>query len=105
MKEHLFFPSLRFFKVKSIDKQSNYGARKTKYYWIGHPHQFEYREILKVTPYCNFKFEDFPFDEHECDLNFGSDALSKILVLNWKDPTSTMGKNIVTIKHHASELF
>ena len=91
IKQHIFFPSLRFFNVKSIDKQSNYGARKTKYYWIGHPHQFEYREILKVTPYCNFKFEDFPFDEHECDLNFGSDALSKLFGFELERPYINYG--------------
>ena len=67
---------LRFFNIKNIEKQINYGARHIKYYWLNNPHRFEYREILKVTPYCNFNFINFPFDFHECRLVFGSDALS-----------------------------
>ena len=32
-----------------------------------------YRETLKVTSYCSFDFNNFPFDhDHKCDLTFGS---------------------------------
>ena len=30
-----------------------------------------YAERLKITFYCPFEFENFPFDSHYCSLNFG----------------------------------
>ena len=30
-----------------------------------------YAERLKITFYCPFEFEDFPFDSHHCGLTFG----------------------------------
>ena len=30
-----------------------------------------YVERLKITFYCSFEFENFPFDSHHCGLNFG----------------------------------
>ena len=56
VKKDLFFPMLRFFDVKTVKKQLTYGARDTRFYWLNVPHHFQYREIIKVTPYCNFDF-------------------------------------------------
>ena len=39
-------------------------------------HHFEYKELLKIELFCNFDFDNFPFDSHDCDLFFGSNYLS-----------------------------
>ena len=98
VKKDLFFPMLRFFNIKSIEKQIEYGARQIKYYWLNNPHRFEYREILKVTPYCNFNFINFPFDFHECQLVFGSDALSTKYGFE-------LSKPFITYKGKTAELY
>ena len=75
MKKYLFFPKLLFKNVKSVEKQSSYGARSSEYYWMiknMETHNFEYYEILKVTSYCQLGFSTFPFDAHKCDVLIGS---------------------------------
>ena len=38
-------PKLTFQNIKSIEKQPHYGARELHYYWMGWPHQLEYRSV------------------------------------------------------------
>ena len=43
----------------------------------------EFRQALKITIYCNFAFDTFPFDSNECDFTFGSlEQRTKYLLLN-----------------------
>ena len=43
----------------------------------------EFRQALKITIYCNFAFDTFPFDSNECDFVIRSgesrDAFLKLL--------------------------
>ena len=41
----IFFPKLTFKNIKSIEKNSHYGARELHYYWMGWPHHLEYRSV------------------------------------------------------------
>ena len=34
------------------------------------------RETLKVTSFCSFDFQKFPFDSHKCDLILGSQLMA-----------------------------
>ena len=76
IKDELFFPKIGFFNIKSITKQLDYGVGNQEYFWMEHPHSFEYREVIKVTSYCHFNFQSFPFDQHECEFSFGVDIFS-----------------------------
>ena len=44
--DEIFFPKLTFKNIKSIEKQSHYGARELHYYWMGWPHHLEYRLMI-----------------------------------------------------------
>ena len=60
IRNDIFFPSISFQNAKTIDRLSLYGARETKYFWIHAPHHLEYREILKLTSFCDFDFNNYP---------------------------------------------
>ena len=53
------------------------GKQDEKYFWMKHPHFFEFRRKMKVTIYCSFDFSTFPFDSHECNLSYGLVNFSK----------------------------
>ena len=72
----VFFPKLKKRRVKNIEKQQLYGPTLSDYFWFRYPHHFEYLETLKVEFYCSFDFANFPFDRHQCDVNFGSSGVS-----------------------------
>ena len=36
---------------------------------MGDNNNLEMDEILKVTVYCDFDFQSFPFDDQECDFS------------------------------------
>ena len=73
MKQDVFSPNVGFYNTLSTEKQSEYGARSTEYFFLYYPHHFEYRETLIVEAYCTFLFEKFPFDTHHCELEIGND--------------------------------
>ena len=76
VREHMipliFFPKLRFQNIKSVERPLDYGPNSKKYYWLGGPHQFEYKETLKVVSYCQFEFSNFPFDSQQCNFTLGT---------------------------------
>ena len=72
----IFFPAIKKLGVKNIQHQRLYGPTTNNYFWFQYPHHFEYLETLKVEFYCSFDFKDFPFDQHQCDINFGSSGVS-----------------------------
>ena len=79
----LFFPKISFENLKSLEKQLQYGVRSQEYYWMNSldlNRHFEYYEIFKVNSYCNFDFSEFPFDDHICNLIFGSSAVSELFI-------------------------
>ena len=80
--EKIFFPTSRFLNEKSVTmKHKVSGKQDEKYFWMKHPHFFEFRRKMKVTIYCSFDFSTFPFDSHECNVSYGINFLSKYFVL------------------------
>ena len=61
--------------MKSINKLAGFGYEKLNQYFIydsnftGDNNNLEMDEILKVTVYCDFDFQSFPFDDQECDFS------------------------------------
>ena len=49
-------------------------------FWLEHVNDsyniMKFYQSMKVTFACDFNFESFPFDSHECDLDFGSPSNS-----------------------------
>ena len=65
--------------AKEIKKLLNYGRNdNADYIWFGQPNLLEYRERLKLTIYCPFNFENYPFDSHHCNINLGSLDFSEL---------------------------
>ena len=56
------------------------GCRKFDF-WLKHVNDsynvMKFYQSVKVTIACDFNFESFPFDSHECDLDFGAPAYNK----------------------------
>ena len=51
---------------------SGFGYKELSSYYINDiksGNNMEMGEVIKVTVYCNFEFQSFPFDEQECDLS------------------------------------
>ena len=69
--------SLNFINALSINKASIYGEDRFEYFWHAEPHYKEYAELIQETLTCDFKFNKFPFDEHECYLRFHNPHLIK----------------------------
>ena len=80
-KNQLFFPKIAFFNTKHIEKQLDYGVGNLEYFWMEFPHSLEYKEAIKATSYCQFEFETYPFDLHQCDFLIGIQVFSAINVV------------------------
>ena len=76
----IWHPKLSFFNLKSVRKLAGFGYVKLNLYYMYKPENnsnngsasstyVEMDEILKVTVYCDFDFQFFPFDKQECDLS------------------------------------
>ena len=94
LRDDLFFPNIGFFNTKEIHKQLDYGVGKPKYFWMKHPSHLEFHETLKVESYCQFDFQSFPFDSHECELLVASDVIGVKRILLSKPAISYKGSNI-----------
>lgn len=108
--ESIFFPRLKIQRAEDIQTQINYGPNERKHFWYKHPSQLEYKETLKVTLYCSFDFSSFPFDQHECSLNFGAFdvAYSKLVlnppIVNQEDKSVKLGDAPMTLTNERGYL-
>lgn len=75
----VYFPKMTFLRSKSTKELEIFGPNYP-YFWMMLPHHLEYRELLKVEFFCDFDFSQYPFDQHECKLIFGSNFLSNFYV-------------------------
>ena len=96
MKNHLFFPKIAFFNTKHIEKQLDYGVGNLEYFWMEFPHSLEYKEAIKATSYCQFEFETYPFDHHQCDFLIGIQVFSAINVVLLRPDFTFEGTHLVT---------
>ena len=79
LRTELYFPSLRFLKVKSVEKSKEFDSRNAPYYWFSNQRkgiQAEYYDVYKITSFCNFDFSLYPFDTLHCNITFRSSQSS-----------------------------
>ena len=71
--DSVWHPVLYFLKVLSIEKIQQLGKKTNYDLWIKpSENRLWYRETLEVTFACKeIDFSKFPFDQHQCDFNFG----------------------------------
>ena len=73
----IFTPTLEISGTKTIVRTRKYGAIDKDYFWYFHTdNMMEYQQSLKVKIYCSIDFKHFPFDSHNCDLNFGASGIT-----------------------------
>ena len=75
----IFFPSLKFLNIKSIASNKDLDARNSGYYWFVNETngiRGEYKNLYKITSYCDFNFISFPFETLKCDMIFRSSQSS-----------------------------
>ena len=79
LRSELYFPSLRFLKVKSVGKSTEFDARNTPYFWMsnkGNGIQAQYLDVYKIVSFCDFDFSSFPFETLYCNITFRSSQSS-----------------------------
>ena len=79
-------PKVTFFDVLSVEKNDGVGYKHVpEYYFVPNRQvgELQISEQLKMKFPCNFQFDTFPFDEHECNLTFYErQYYAKTLILN-----------------------
>ena len=101
----IFTPTLEISGTKKIVRKRKYGAIDKDYFWYFHPdNKMEYQQSLKVIIYCSMDFNHFPFDHHNCDLNFGSAENSIDLLkmnattIDYKNKSLSYGEGLLHMK-------
>ena len=72
----IWSPTLQINQAKTIQRTMNFGPTEKDYLWYDNDKSLlDYKQTLKVTIYCTFDFESYPFDSNFCDLTqFASDT-------------------------------
>ena len=98
--ELIWHPKLSFMNLKETGKLSGFGYRERNTFYIRNSNpggNLGMLEALKVTVYCHFDFQAFPFDEQYCDFSlFETENNVKMVILgkvenslpyrgNWSD--------------------
>ena len=72
---NVWAPEIVFRQIVSTEIIPPYGKGVGKYdFWVSKRNSSYYMnfyQYLKITTSCNFDFNDFPFDHHDCELDFG----------------------------------
>ena len=76
---------------------SGFGYKELSSYYINDiksGNNMEMGEVIKVTVYCSFEFQSFPFDEQECDLSLYDEINDmKFTILEEKYPLHYRGNS------------
>ena len=71
---NVWAPEIVFRQIVSSEIILPYGKGVGKYdFWVSKRNSSYYMnfyQYLKITTSCNFDFNDFPFDHHDCELDF-----------------------------------
>ena len=101
----IFTPTLEISGTKTIVRTRKYGAIDKDYFWYFHPeNMMEYQQSLKVTIYCSMDFKHFPFDSHNCDLNFGASGITNNALkmdpttINYKNQSVNYNEGLLSVK-------
>ena len=100
----MFFPNVRVQNAKEVTPGKEIGKNDDfSYFWYGYPNLLSYQQRLKVTVYCSFDFKSFPFDSHQCKLNFGltnyiATTIRLLpLIISYGDVSTSLGQNSIEI--------
>ena len=71
----VWHPIIEFGNLLHYEKKEVYGGTKPFIFWyfgnLNPEFQMVYGEGLQLTFSCKFEFNDFPFDLHECPMEYG----------------------------------
>ncbi len=77
----VFFPTVQFIGAKKVERIIDCGPNtNNNFFWFLYPklldyqlypNMLEYQQALKITIYCSFDFQAYPFDSHDCNFDFG----------------------------------
>ena len=82
-KSQIYSPALQIINGKNLQKTRKFGPTEKDYFWLRVPNsRLEYQQAIKVTLYCIFNFESFPFDSNQCDFSFFPSDNANYLLLN-----------------------
>ena len=88
-------PRFKFPNVLKYELTKEYGATNTFIFWYLGNQMMEYGEQFQLTFFCHFDFTNFPFDSHECRIEYGDE----------NHGTDDLKVNASTIIYHAYRLF
>ena len=66
-------PRFKFTNVLNYDLSKEYGGTNTFVFWYLGNHALEYGEQFQLTFFCHFDYSSFPFDSHECKIEYGDE--------------------------------
>ena len=76
--KNLWTPTVYLGGAKNVQKLGSFGEESLSYLWYQFsPHMMHYSEIVTATVFCELDFKHFPFDSHECPIEYGDAASSK----------------------------
>lgn len=73
----IWHPPIEFGHLLKFEKNDQYGGSKSVFFKYHGNHTFAYGEKFKLTISCQFRFEAYPFDSHECPVEFGDFTIGK----------------------------
>ena len=74
--ETIWRPVIQFGNLLKYETTKVYGDTSTFSLWYWWQNQtLEYSEEIKLTFFCHFHYADFPFDLHECRVEYGDDEI------------------------------
>ena len=88
-------PRFKFPNVLKYELTKEYGATNTFVFWYLGNQTMEYGEQFQLTFFCHFDFTNFPFDSHECRIEYGDENYG----------IDDLNVNASTIIYHAYRLF
>ena len=88
-------PHISFLHLLSIKRKVGLGYVDSREYTAYDKHTFYMGEEVEITFACNFDFQNFPFDDHTCDLTY-YDKLADVskIILNSTDYVDYWGNSI-----------
>ena len=98
-------PVIEFGNLLKYERTEVYGDTSTFSLWYWGNQTLEYSEEIKLTFFCNFHFADFPFDLHECRVEYGDDALGTsditfdAVVIAYGDSETGVGDPPIILDH------
>ena len=70
MTDLIWHPKISFLHLLSIKNIGGLGFNNKQGFYAENNHTFTMEEVIEVTISCDFNFQDFPFDNHECDFEY-----------------------------------